>query len=53
MSFDGFGDVFCAISKELVAANVQTRHCPKGETYISKGGTGDILGVLALTCTQE
>ena len=42
-----------ALSPEAVVAEIQTRHRPDGETYISKGGTGDILGVLALTCTQE
>ena len=42
-----------AFSLEPVVADVQTLHRPDGEMYISKGGTGDILGVLALTCTQE
>ena len=40
-------------SIEAVVADVELHQCPDGETYISKGGTGDILGVLALTCTRE
>ena len=40
-------------SGDVVVADIQTRQCPDDEMYISKGGTGDILGVLALTCTRE
>ena len=51
--FDGLGDVFGALGPELVIREIEGRQRPDGETYISKGGTGDILGVLALTCTRE
>ena len=37
----------------VITADGEFLHRPNGETNISKGGTGDILGVLALTCTQE
>ena len=53
MSFDGLSDMFGALSTEVVARKVQGRHRPDGKNSIRKGGTGDILDVLALTCTQE
>ena len=53
MSFDGLSDVFGALGSEIIAREVERRQCPDGETYISKGGTGDILDILALTCTLE
>ena len=53
MSFDGLGDVLGALGADPVAREVERRQRPNGEMYISKGGTGDILGVLALTCTRE
>ena len=53
LSFDDGNDLVHVFDGDLVVADVQARHRPNGETYISKGGTGDILGVLALTCTRE
>ena len=53
MFFDGLGDVFGALGVERIAREVEGRQRPDGEMHISKGGTGDILDVLVLTCTQE
>ena len=36
----------------MIAADGKRRQCPDGDTNI-RGRTGDILDVLALTCTQE
>ena len=51
-SFDA-GHVRYPVAVFIVAADIQTRQCPDGEMNISKGGTGDGLGILVLTCTQE
>ena len=44
---------FAEEGAKIVVADIETCQRPDGEMNISKGGTGDILGVLALTCTQE
>ena len=53
MSFDGLCDMFGALCTEIILGEVEGCQRPDGEAYISEGGTGDILSVLALTCTQE
>ena len=50
---DSSCDVLNALITNVVVADIEARQRPNGERYISKGGTGDILDVLALTCTRE
>ena len=51
IDFDGLSNVFGALGAEIIAREVERRQCPNGRSDISKGGTGDILDILALTCT--
>ena len=53
MSFDGRSEEFGAPGTEIVFCKIDARQRPDGKNSIRKGGTGDILDVFALTCTQE
>ena len=51
LAFADAPEVGFLVGGDAVVADVEGRQCPDGEGYISKGGTGDILDILALTCT--
>ena len=51
--FDGPGNVFGSLGAEVIVREVEGHQRPNGRSAISKGGTGDILDFLALTCTRR
>ena len=51
LAFADLLEVGFLVSGDVVAKQVEGRQCPDGRCNISKGGTGDILDILALTCT--
>ena len=53
LAFADAPEVGFLVEGDAVVADVEGRQCPDGKNSIRKGGTGDILDVLALTCTQE